>query len=270
MLKDCPLGQQTEYVQTYAPDLLYPVSRSMARDLIGITDPLPFHGGDIWNGFELSWLNTKGKPVIALAEFYFPCTTPFIVESKSFKLYLNSFTQSTFDSFEHVEETIEKDLTKVCGGVVRVKIIPPSEFAKQMIGKFSAILLDDLDIEANVYDIEPNLLKIHDTVVEESVCSHLLKSNCMATGQPDWGSLLIRYKGPRIDHESLLKYLISFRNHVGFGEHCVERIFHDISKKCSPQQLTVYARYTRRGGLDINPFRSNFEHEPINCRLVRQ
>jgi 7-cyano-7-deazaguanine reductase len=266
ILDNSLLGKKTEYVQTYSPQLLYPVPRTLGRELLKLPNPLPFCGVDIWNGFELSWLNSKGKPVIAMAEFHFPHTTPFIVESKSFKLYLNSFNQSTFGSFEEVEETMAKDLSQCVQGTVRIKIIPISAYKHEVKG----VLLDELDVSTSVYEIDPSFLKTEREQVDETVYSYLLKSNCLATGQPDWGCLFIRYKGLKINHEGLLKYIISFRNHSGFAEHCVERIYCDLMATCHPENLTVFARYTRRGGLDINPFRSNFEEPTTNIREPRQ
>jgi len=279
MLKEChkewPLGQKTVYVQTYTPDLLYPVPRTLARDKTGIFGALPFHGVDIWNAFEISWLNAKGKPEIALAELTFPCTSENIVESKSLKLYLNSFNQTRFDSFETVAKVIEGDLKKIICEEIEVKLYPHSHFEKTALEGFSGVCLDNLDIETTTYQVERKFLFIEeeDTKkedVEETLYTDLFKSNCLATGQPDWGSLWIHYVGKRINHEGLLKYLISFRDHSGFAEHCVEQIYYDIMQQCSPKNLSVYGRYTRRGGLDINPFRSNFESNPTNIRQVRQ
>lgn len=270
-LKTAPLGKKTEYVEEYCPELLYPVERKLARDLIGLQGTkLPFGGFDIWNGMELSWLGPKGKPEIGIAVFIFPCTSPCIVESKSFKLYLNSFNQSIFPSFEAVRETMEKDLSNAAGAPVQVSLIPAQKAEGQLAHELPGVCLDLLDISINDYEFNPNHLRGGGAHVEETLHSNLLKSNCLATGQPDWGSLLIRYKGPKIDHEGLLKYIISFRRHSGFAEHCVERVFYDIQERCQPQSLTVYARYTRRGGLDINPFRSNFEKEADNLRQIRQ
>ncbi len=273
MLHEAPLGKSTVYIENYSPDLLYPILRSLARDKTGIDhSSLPFDGIDIWNGFELSWLNPKGKPEIALIEFYFPCKSPKIVESKSLKLYLNSFNQSLFESIDAVAKTIEKDLLEATEGPVLVKLHSLHTNTDTKIVKFDGICLDNLDIEVNCYMVNPDFLKTThpEKHVEESLYSDLLKSNCLATGQPDWGSLLIRYKGAKIDREGLLKYIISFRQHSGFAEHCVEQIFCDILSRCKPTHLTVYARYTKRGGLDINPFRSNFESPPANLRHVRQ
>ena len=232
--------------------------------------PLPFEGIDIWNGYEISWLNRKGKPEIAMAEFLFSCHCINIVESKSFKLYLNSFNQSFFDSLEEVNKILIKDLSLIAEGDVRVNLFRPDQLKFDHLEKFSGTCLDHYDIETTIYQVSPKFLEKSSDDIEESLYSNLLKSNCRATGQPDWGSVLIRYKGKKIDHEGLLKYIISYRNHLGFHEDCVEQIFHDILKQCQPDCLTVYARYTRRGGLDINPFRSNFEKVPENIRQFRQ
>lgn len=273
MVEEYPLGtlgKKTQYIEKYNPELLFKVPRTLGRDKIGLKDELPFRGIDMWTGTELSWLNAKGKPVIALAEYHFPFSTPYIVESKAFKLYLNSFAQSKFNSYEEVQEVIEKDLSAACEGPVTVKIIPPAEFKFQISSDFSGICLDDLDITAEKYELDPGLLKTDNLTAEETLYTHLLKSNCLATGQPDWGSVLVSYKGPKINHEALLRYFISYRNHSGFAEHCVERIYCDILNMCKPEKLTVYCRYTRRGGLDINPFRSNFQEAPKNSRQIRQ
>lgn len=262
MYKESPLGRSTAYVETYDRSLLYPIPRSLARDLINLSPPLPFLGGDLWNGYEVSWLNLKGKPEIAFLEMYFPATSPSIVESKSLKLYLNSFNQTRFSSIEEVEHLIRSDLSQAVSQIVEVKLFSGVAKGMQARQEFSGSCLDLLDVEIDTYEVDARLLKTHPKQVEESVYTNLLKSNCLATGQPDWGSLSICYKGAKIDHGGLLKYIISFRRHAGFAEHCVEQIFSDISLRCAPEKLTVYARYTRRGGLDINPFRSNVETFP--------
>jgi 7-cyano-7-deazaguanine reductase len=270
MLQESLLGKKASYVETYSPDLLFPVPRKLARDKIGLTHSLPFKGEDIWNGYELSWLNTKGKPEVSLIELRFPCTSTNLVESKSLKFYLNSFNQSYFDSVELVQKTLERDLGAAAEEVVKVKLSPITNLAVQQLEEFPGICLDSLDIETNTYNICPKFLTTQPKIVEETLFSHLLKSNCLATGQPDWGSVMIRYSGPQIDRKGLLKYIISFRNHHGFAEHCVEQIFCEISSECKPEKLTVYSRYTRRGGSDINPYRSNFESHASNFRQPRQ
>ncbi|HEY5673678.1 MAG TPA: NADPH-dependent 7-cyano-7-deazaguanine reductase QueF [Malonomonas sp.] len=268
-----PLGKTTEYIADYDPTLLCPFPRQVKRDVIGITDALPFQGYDIWNAYELSWLNRKGKPIVAMGEFHVPCTSPNLIESKSFKLYLNSFNQTRFADFLEVERRLISDLSAAAGGPVRVRLLDSEQFVTEQIQPLPGVCIDALDIEIDDYSLDPSLLEgaaDPQQLVTESLHSHLLKSNCLVTNQPDWGSVLIRYRGGRIDPEALLRYLISFRQHNEFHEQCVERVFVDIQRYCQPQQLTVYARYTRRGGLDINPFRSNFEARIPNLRLARQ
>lgn len=273
ILKKLPLGQTTEYVCHYKPDLLHPVPRQLNRTEIGVKDEaLPFHGEDLWTLYELSWLNAKGKPCVATGEVRINASTPHLIESKSFKLYLNSFNQTQFDSLEEVTSTLQRDLSACAGGAVTVQIHPLSDASLQM-AELDGTLLDELDISVNHYELNPALLEnaTSNTVVSETLHSHLLKSNCLVTGQPDWGSVQIHYQGPQIDREALLSYIISFRQHQEFHEQCVERIFVDIQRYCAPEKLSVFARYTRRGGLDINPFRSNFEAAPTtSLRLVRQ
>lgn len=270
MLKESPLGKATTYIETYAPALLFPVPRRMARDQIGIQSSLPFQGIDIWNGYEISWLNPKGKPEIRLAEFIVPCTSTNIIESKSLKMYLNSFNQTQFAGEEEVYQTLVRDLCAVAEGEVGVRLFSLQEKLGEVLVEFSGTCIDDVDMQTDIYQVHPASLRASMECVEEDLYSHLLKSNCLATGQPDWGTVQVRYSGPRIDRAGLLQYIVSFRNHSGFHEDCVERMFTDIARVCRPDKLTVYARYTRRGGLDINPFRSNFEKATSNARHVRQ
>ncbi len=268
-----PLGKDTTYTTEYDPQLLCPFPRQVKRDVIGITGEPPFGGYDIWNAFELSWLNPKGKPVVAMGEFHFPCESQNLIESKSFKLYLNSFNQTHFSDFAQVEERMVADLSAAAGATVRVRLIESVQFITEIIQDLPGRCIDGLDIEVSEYSLDRALLENStdpQQQVEEELHSHLLKSNCLVTNQPDWGSVLIRYHGSRIDPEALLRYLISFRQHNEFHEQCVERIFVDLMRYCQPEKLTVYARYTRRGGLDINPFRSNFETHIANSRLARQ
>ena len=271
-----PLGKPSAYKTEYDPTLLFPIPRQPKRTEIGLPEgkALPFFGVDIWNAYEVSWLNLKGKPQVGLATFIIPADTPNIVESKSFKLYLNSFNQSKLASAEALQQLLQHDLSDATGGTVQVRLVTESDLGTQKMGELDGLLLDRLDIETDVYEPDPTLLKADqdESPVEESLVSHLLKSNCLVTGQPDWGSVQISYYGPQIDQESLLKYLIGFREHNEFHEQCVERIFTDILRQCKPQHLTVYARYTRRGGLDINPWRTNFSsaQRPSNLRNARQ
>lgn len=270
-----PLGKVSAYKTEYDPSLLFPIPRAPKRAEIGLPDgrAVPFFGVDIWNAYELSWLNPKGKPQVALASFIIPADTPNIVESKSFKLYLNSFNQTRLESPEALQQLLRQDLSEATGGAVQVRLTAEPDFARQQMGELDGLLLDRLDIETDIYEPAPQLLRAdqEETPVEETLVSHLLKSNCLVTGQPDWGSVQIRYVGAPIDQEGLLKYLISFRNHNEFHEQCVERIFVDVLRQCKPVKLAVYARYTRRGGLDINPFRTNFNTPwPDNRRNARQ
>ena len=258
-LKGALLGQQTEYKDSYDASLLFPIARKLNRDDLNIDESaLPFKGEDTWTGYELSWLNQKGKPVVAVAEFIFPATSSHIIESKSFKLYLNSFNQTKFDSMAEVEAVLTQDLSNAANCNVIVKLFNADHFDCLMPTPFNGICLDELDIEVSQYDLNTELLTAddNDEVVTETLYSHLLKSNCLITSQPDWASVVIRYTGKKINHESLLRYLISFRNHNEFHEQCVERLFCDLQSKFALSKLEVYARYTRRGGLDINPYRS--------------
>jgi 7-cyano-7-deazaguanine reductase len=264
------LGKATEYREIYAPDLLQAVPRSMNRVELNLTTELPFSGTDRWNGYELSWLNSKGKPHVAIMRCEVPVSSLNLIESKSFKLYLNSFNQSHFDNIESVVDTLTADLSQCAGEKVKVMLFKPAEFSQMQISSFDAVSIDDLDIEIKDYQLAPSILHAGGEQVEESLTSDLLKSNCLITNQPDWGSVFIRYQGQQINHEGLLRYLISFRQHNEFHEQCVERIFCDIMAHCKPNKLSVYARYTRRGGLDINPFRSNFEQIYPEVRLARQ
>jgi 7-cyano-7-deazaguanine reductase len=269
-----PLGKPTTYQAEYAPSLLFPIARQQKREEIGISGTLPFFGVDLWNAYELSWLNARGKPQVAIATFTVPADSPNIIESKSFKLYLNSFNQTRLASPEALADLLRTDLSDGFGAPVQVKLTMPDAFSSLHMGELEGLLLDRLDIEVDEYTPNPARLKAnHDeATVEESLVSHLLKSNCLVTGQPDWASVQIRYAGAQIDQEGLLQYLIGFRNHNEFHEQCVERIFMDILRQCRPQRRAVYARYTRRGGLDINPWRSNFTtgQRPPNLRNARQ
>lgn len=267
------LGKKSEYHSTYNPDKLFAIPRQGKRDEIGVPQTLPFYGFDLWSHYEVSWLNEKGKPIVALAEIIYGCETPNIIESKSMKLYFNSFNNSKFINAEAVKNAVEKDISERIGGSVEVNIFTlPLKNHKSIITEFDGICIDDLDIECTSYMIDPNYLSIENKTVEEVLHSDLLKSNCLVTNQPDWGSVQIAYKGNKINREGLLRYLISFRNHNEFHEQCIERIFMDIMRVCKPEELTVYGRYTRRGGLDINPYRSSKNISPKikNFRLCRQ
>jgi len=272
--QDSPLGKPSAYKSEYDASLLFPIARQGKRDELGIHGTLPFFGIDIWNAYEVSWLNLRGKPQIAIVNFTIPADSPNIVESKSFKLYLNSFNQTRLAGVDALLELLRADLSAAAGTPVQVTATMPEDFGNLKMGELDGMLLDRLDIEVTDYTPDTALLSTarDEPPVEETLLSHLLKSNCLVTGQPDWGSVQIRYVGPAINQEGLLKYLIGYRNHNEFHEQCVERIFMDILRCCQPQKLAVYARFTRRGGLDINPWRSNFTtgQRPSNARLPRQ
>jgi len=271
-----PLGHQTEYISVYTPELLFPIKRAESRELLGIKENLPFNGMDIWTGYELSWLDIQGKPIVAVAEFVIPCTSEFMIESKSFKLYLNSFNQTRFNCLNDIESILVKDLSRVTNAAVEVHVRPLSSLNVtdnlHFIAQLQGQCIDELPVTIEHYLPTAALLSVVDGVaVDESLHSHLLKTNCPVTGQPDWASIQIAYQGNKIEQEALLRYIVSFREHQDFHEHCVERIFTDILRECKPQALTVYARYTRRGGLDINPFRTTSSQcKPVGLRLIRQ
>lgn len=272
-LKSLKLGQKTEYASQYDRTLLQPVPRALNRDGLGITQNQPFTiGADIWTAYEISWLNEKGLPQVAIADIYLDYQSQNLIESKSFKLYLNSFNQSKFADFNAVQQTMQRDLSECAQGDVTVRLNPVAVYDSQKIDHLQGDCIDEQDIEITSYEFNADWLKdcVSDEIVEEKLVSHLLKSNCLITNQPDWGTLHIHYVGKKIDHEKLLRYVVSFRQHNEFHEQCVERIFCDLMHYAKPEKLTVYARYTRRGGLDINPFRSNFENLPENLRLARQ
>lgn len=252
-----PLGQPVAYRDTYAPELLFPIERQLKRDELGLrAAALPFVGEDLWNAYELSWLDPRGKPVVALGEFRVPASSPRLIESKSLKLYLNAFNQQRFADVEAVRALIAQDLSAAAGAPVAVLLRPLSARPERHSGYPQGVCLDALELDIDRYQPQPEALRADGPEREETLYSHLLKSNCLVTGQPDWGMLVVRYRGPAIDREGLLRYVVSFRAHNEFHEQCVERVFCDILARCRPSMLAVWARYTRRGGLDINPFRA--------------
>ncbi|MEY2772226.1 MAG: NADPH-dependent 7-cyano-7-deazaguanine reductase QueF [Pseudomonadota bacterium] len=273
------LGKASVYVDQYDPGLLFPIPRAPKRQEIGIEGAPRFLGADFWTAYELSWLNLRGKPQVALAHITVPAQSSHIIESKSFKLYLNSFNNTRLASADELRERLRQDLGAAVwhGGPVQagvgVRLVMPEQFDAQPLQELDGLNLDRLDVECSHYQPAPQLLRANtdEGPVTETLVSHLLKSNCLVTGQPDWGSVQIRYSGPAIDQAGLLQYLVSFRNHNEFHEQCVERIYMDLWTRCKPTQLTVYARYTRRGGLDINPWRTSHpQSPPANVRTARQ
>jgi 7-cyano-7-deazaguanine reductase len=272
-LTDSLLGKPVEYRGSYDPGLLFPIARAAQREKLGIADPLPFLGVDIWNSYELSWLDARGKPRVALAEFRVPVTSPNLIESKSFKLYLNSYMQTRVPDTDTLRQQLAADLSVAAGAPVSVVLTTPTSKQSALIENLEGEVIDDLPFEISHYGPpHPDFLHAHtDFVVEEKLVSHLFKSNCPVTGQPDWASVQIHYQGARLARDGLLRYLVSYREHDDFHEHCVEQIFMDILARCAPSRLSVYARYTRRGGLDINPFRATPGWLlPGNTRTSRQ
>lgn len=279
------LGKSSTYVADYDASLLYPMPRALKRAEIGIgSGALPFQGTDFWTAYELSWLTPRGKPEVAIARFTVPAASTHIVESKSLKLYLNSFNNTAFTDASEVQQRIRDDLTQAvwqgtsagsapASQAVAVDLMLPNRFAAETVQELSGTSLDRLDIACDRYEPAPDLLTADAAAapISETLTSNLLKSNCLVTGQPDWGSLRIAYTGPPIDHVGLLQYIVSYRNHNEFHEQCVERIFMDLTRRCRPARLDVSARYTRRGGLDINPWRtSHTSPPPPHLRTARQ
>ena len=273
-LNSLTLGKHTEYRDIYDATLLQAVPRALNRDPLGLqANSLPFHGADIWTLYELSWLNTHGLPQVAIGHIELCADSQNLIESKSFKLYLNSFNQTRFASWEEVQIALERDLQACAQGEVRVTLQRLQDIEGSPLAAFAGEILDDRPVTIDDYTFNADHLSgagDNRLIVNETLVSHLLKSNCLITHQPDWGSVQIQYRGPRIDREKLLRYLVSFRHHNEFHEQCVERIFMDIQRFCNPESLSVYARYTRRGGLDINPWRSNTDFTPAPGRLPRQ
>jgi 7-cyano-7-deazaguanine reductase len=271
---DIPLGKPTAYPTAYDPALLFAVPRLANRSELGITaDNLPFAGFDHWRAYELSWLLPSGRPVVALADILVPCGSPYLIESKSMKLYFNSLNQHVFTDAESAGRQMQQDLTAVAGAPVSVIMHASEASAVHTMTMTNAVLLDDLDVSMSSYQPDPGLLRCQTgTAVEETVYSHLFRSNCPITAQPDWGTIVIRYQGEQIDHAGLLAYLVSYRLHEGFHEHCVEQVFKDLSDVCKPQALQVSINFLRRGGLEINPLRSSDRSvvaHPLG-RLLRQ
>lgn len=266
-----PLGQKSPYPTSYDKNLLFCVKRSAQRQAMNLGDNLVFLGFDVWNDYELFWLNHKGKPVRSYASFVVPADSPNLLESKSVKLYLNSLNHQRFLNEEEVRHLITKDFSNLCEANVKVIMTPHelSHVASPADLKYRC--LDDLDIDIHHYQRTPELLKADQgTITEQKLVSHVFKSHCLCTGQPDFGSIFIDYVGPKIDDAGMLAYLISYRDHVGFAENCIEQIFFDIKRACSPHKLTIFGRFTRRGGIDINPYRSSHAIAYENTRLLCQ
>jgi 7-cyano-7-deazaguanine reductase len=269
--QDSPLGRATDYPDRYDASLLFPIARAEQRAALGIADTMPFTGADLWTAYEISWLDPRGKPQLAIASFRVPADSPAIVESKSLKLYLGSYAQESLPDRDALARRITADLTRACGARVEVALTPSVGFEGLAISELPGESLDNIEIAVDAYTPAKELLVAADPPAEETLRSALFRSNCPVTGQPDYADILVRYRGPRIDRAALLRYLVSYRKHAAFHEACVERIFIDVLERCRPQALTVYARFMRRGGIDINPFRSNVEAAPSSSdRTPRQ
>jgi 7-cyano-7-deazaguanine reductase len=264
-----PLGRRSEQPQQYAPEVLHAIPRAEARTALGLKGPLPFSGADFWTGYELSWLEPNGSPQVGVLHLVVPCETPALIESKSLKLYLNSLNQEPFASREAVTRVISDDLSRCAGAAVSAEVVSVAACRSAGLDDLPGVSVDGVDAEIDRYEVDPDLLEIGDERADETLSSDLLRSLCPVTGQPDWASLVVRYSGPRISAASLLRYIVSFRQHQDFHEACVERIFRDIQERCETEALSVWALYTRRGGLDISPFRSDFEPVPEALRTAR-
>jgi 7-cyano-7-deazaguanine reductase len=270
-MSDILLGKSVDYDAVYDPRLLCPIARAPGREVLGIAGALPFRGCDIWNAYELSWLDNAGKPQVAIGEFRIPADSPNMVESKSFKLYLNSLNLQSFAAPDDVSAALQRDLTACLGVVPSIRLHLPPDWPRLQPAQPVGVCLDDIAIAIDSYSPAPELLTVGpQRIVSQCYFSRLLRSRCPVTGQPDWGSVMIEYTGLAIDPAGLLGYIISFRQHQDFHEHCVERMFMDIHARCKPEQLAVYARYLRRGGLDINPYRSCTDQAPANTRCFQQ
>jgi 7-cyano-7-deazaguanine reductase len=264
-----PLGQAVDYPERYDPKLIYALARAPQREALGLKGELPFSGADFWTAYEITWLDPRGKPQLAVGGLRVPADSPATVESKSLKLYLGSFAQEKLADRDALARRIESDLSRACGATVAVELRAPAMAAEP--GMLPGASLDDLDVATNTYEPSPAFLVASGGIVEETLRSALFRSRCPVTGQADYADLMVRYRGRRIDRAGLLRYVISYRRHPAFHESCAERMFVDILERCAPQALSVYARFLRRGGIDINPFRSNFEAAPPGpARTARQ
>lgn len=269
-LKKSPLGKQVQYPNAYDPSLLFSIERTLNRSSLVL--PTTWFGNDVWTAYEVSWLNPKGKPIAMIGEISIPWNSPHLIESKSLKLYLNSFNEVRFNNAKEVRQILETDLSAATQAAVEVHLYDLHPYDGPIMGHLEGENIDHLDVEITHYTPQPELLQCEENgdTVYEMLVSDLLKSNCPETGQPDWGSVQISYTGKKISTESLLRYIVSFRHHTEFHEHCVERIYSDIMQQCAPESLMVQARYTRRGGLDINPWRSSHPLKLASTRTPRQ
>lgn len=274
------LGQSTSYPKTYAPDMLYPIPRALGRANLALPADALSIGMDWWQVFEMSWLNLHGISQVAMARLAIPATSDYIVESKSLKLYFNSLNFTEFDNQQAVKATVEKDLSACLKTDVTLEIFEVNIANSLPISAPQGDCIDNaLDSSdkkiAIVSNVNPSSLTVAHQGASDSqlqiLHSHLLRSNCPVTNQPDWGTLEIQIDSQPIDRAGLLEYILSFRQHNGFHEQCVEQIFSDLTQVFAPKTLMVRAWYTRRGGIDINPCRvSDISLLPPPSRLNRQ
>ena len=265
------LGKSTDYVFDYAPELLFPIAREQGRAALPVDASL-MRGVDRWTAYELSWLNDQGIPQTAIAEFDFACQATHIVESKSFKLYLNSLNMTRFSSEDDLLKTLEVDLGRACGGALNIQLFHPDNYPVVTPSDYVCIdaCIDGSDRDVVIYEPQASLIESKPSKGQHRYVSHVFRSLCPVTGQPDWASIYITIEGCELSSQALLAYLVSFRQHQGFHEQCIEQIYADIYVACEPNALSVYGRFLRRGGLDINPYRSNRSEPVPNIRQARQ
>ena len=286
------LGEQTtDYPTEYSPETLYPIARSMGRDAIGWHDDKLAVGVDWWQAFELSWLNFQGISQVAIARFGIPASSPFIVESKSLKLYLNSINFTEFSGWDDVQALIAKDLSACVQAEVTVELFDLNDDLNDkatglLIAQPEGVCIDEALVNSSekvalTEHPDASLLAKNESDLRDSekevgksfsFYSNLLRSNCPVTNQPDWGTLAVSISSEKpVNTANMLRYILSFRQHNGFHEQCVEQIFADLSQYYQPSTLMVRAWYTRRGGIDINPCRvSDMSLLPKPSRLIRQ
>lgn len=256
-ISDSPLGKAARYPEAYDATLLYPVERAPQREALGVVGEVPFHGADRWTAWELAWLDGSGRPCAGIARFSVPCTSRSVVESKSVKLWLVSLNNARFDGVDALRATLSRDLSGATGAGVDVDVALPDRWSSLARAEPDGASIDDVVPGAFPGVPDPSLLRSGGAPVDETLVTRAFRSLCPVTGQPDYATISIDYRGPAIDRAGLLAYLIGYRHHPGFHEHCVESIYMDVLRACGPQRLTVEARFTRRGGVDINPFRSS-------------
>ena len=272
-MSENPLGKKTRYPKKYNSGLLYPIPRLTVRSLLDLEKNLIMYGVDHWHAYEIAWLDSSGKPKVAIGEFLFDANSKNIIESKSLKLYLNSLNEELYKDINEVVERITKDLSQVSCSEVKVVLFPPSEIEDAIFSNRRGTSIDSELIEHLASHPDEGVLQTeNDTIIDAELYSDLFRSNCPVTGQPDWASFDIKYTGPKIKPDSLLSYLCSFRHHDGYHEECAERIYRDITLQCRPTKLKIRLNFLRRGGIDINIYRSTnpITEDLVGIRTARQ